>query len=203
MDWIRSNTELLQVALATLSAVVWLAYLQIFYLGFRRQRQSVVMINRGAADDQRARLIVSNMGTEPVYIFALMARIKVEGRSYHAAVTDRDELTLEDLDIPLKRTIQGPLKSGEYVDVGSFADLVWRAKHRLKFADKDDVDEIEITVGAASGHASKLVVARRTFERRDDGETVSFVPTTILTKQIRTGWNRRKALKALDYNVGG
>jgi hypothetical protein len=199
MDWIRENSDVLQLCLAMLSAAVWLAYLQLLYLGFVRQRQAVIMIHYGAAEDDRARLTVSNMGAEPIYVIAILARITVAGETYDASVIDREELSFEDLDLPIKRTNQGPLKSGEYVDVGSFRDLVWRARQRLGLEGEDPVQHIEITVGAASGHASQLVVAKRSFRRQEDGGRVVFVPASILTRQIRSNWRRRKVLKELHY----
>ena len=201
MDWIAENVTLLQLGLTALSAVVWLAYLQLLYLSFTRQRQAVVMIHHGAAEDDRARCIITNMGTEPVYVIAILARLEVAGKNHHASVIDREELEFEDLDNPLKRTSQGPLKSGEYMDVGSFGDIIFRACRRLGLEETPQVDAVEITVGAASGHASNLVVANRTFRRRaDSAGNVRFVPTTLLTKQVRGSWYRRKLLKRLNYD---
>lgn len=202
MEWLRENSDLIQLGLAMLTALVWLAYLQLLYLGFVRQRQAVVMIHHAAADDDRARLILSNMGSEPVYVIAIMARLRIDGKRYKASVIDRDELSFENLEDPLKRTNQGPLKSGEYVDVGSFRDLVTRARGRLKLESAEEPEEIEITVGAASGHASKLVVAKRNFRRTIKDETITFVPTTVLTRQVRSNWNRRKVLAELNYDLG-
>ncbi|MEQ6249688.1 hypothetical protein ABMC89_12415 [Sulfitobacter sp. HNIBRBA3233] len=200
MEWISQNSDVLQVVLTALSAVVWLAYLQLLYLGYVRQRQAVIMIHHGAAEDDRARLIVSNMGAEPIYIIAILARLTVDGEIFNASVIDREELSFEHLDTPLKRTNQGPLKSGEYLDAGSFGDLIWRARQRLGLSDDTTADDIEITVGAASGHASKLVVAKRKFSRqRGQDGTITYVPTTILTRQVRSNWNRRKALRELNY----
>lgn len=196
MDWIKDNSEVLQLGLGLVSAVVWLGYLQILYLGFARQRQAVVMIHHGAAEDDRARCTVSNMGTEPIYVMALLAKLTIDGKTVNATVTDREELAFEDLETPISRTTQGPLKSGEYMDVGSFSDLIWRAQQRNGVSDASLTDEIEVSVVAASGHASKLVVANRTFQRRkDDDGAVHFIPTSVLTKQIRGPWTRRKLLR--------
>ena len=43
-------------------------------------------------------------------------------------------------------------------------------------------------------------MARRKFERSvDEHNEVHFIPTTILTKQVRGRWNQRKLLRQLDY----
>jgi hypothetical protein len=201
MEWIKDNAELLRLGLGMISALVWLAYLQILYMGFVRQRQAVIMISHGAAEDERARCIVSNMATEPIYVIAILARLTIGEKTYEASVIDREELNLDTMEDPIKRTNQGPLKSGEYMDIGSFRDLIYRARQKTEIPDGEPVKEIEITVGAASGHASKLVVARRKFERCvDEHDDVHFIPTTILTKQIRGHWNQRKLLRQLHYS---
>ncbi len=202
MDWIRQNAEILQLGLGVISAVVWLAYLQILYLGFVRQRQAVIMIGHGAASDDRARCIVTNMGTEPIYVIAVLAKLTIDGKPYKASVIDREELDIEDLEDPLKRTTLGPLKSGAYMDLGSFKDLIWRAQQRLGLARDSRVEEIELTVGAASGHATKLVVATRAFRREDGAEGSAVIqPATLLTRQVRGGWHRRKILAQLKEDT--
>ncbi|KIN75351.1 Cardiolipin synthetase [Sulfitobacter noctilucae] len=202
MDWIRQNADILQLGLGLVSAVVWLAYLQILYLGFVRQRQAVIMIGHGAASDDRARCIVTNMGTEPIYVIAALAKLTIDGKPYKASVIDREELNLDTLDDPIKRTTLGPLKSGEYMDLGSFRDLIWRAERRLGLAEDCRVEQIELSIGAASGHATKLVIASRVFKREDDPSgNVTFQPTTLLTRQLRGGWNHRSILRQLKEDA--
>lgn len=199
MEWVNQNSAMLQVALGALTAVIWLAYLQLIYLGFIRQRRAVVMIHHGAADDDRARLTLSNMGSEPVYIFTIIAKITIDGKVHEASVLDREEMSFDDLEFPTRRTNQGPLKTGEYIDVGSFADLLKRAKLRLGINAGDKAEEVELTVGAASGHASSLVVAKRSFVREEEGSRVIYRPKTILTEQVQRSWRRKRALKELGY----
>lgn len=97
MDWITDNAEIVILGLAALSAVVWIAYLQLFYLSFKRQRESMIMIQRGAVEDDRARFIVTNLGTEPIYIIAVLAEVTIGGERHVASVTDRDEVAFETL----------------------------------------------------------------------------------------------------------
>jgi hypothetical protein len=47
---------------------VWLLYLHLFLTSYRRQQETVILIHRGASEDDRARCIVSNMGSEPIYV---------------------------------------------------------------------------------------------------------------------------------------
>jgi len=54
VDWIAQNPDRLQVVVSLLTMLVWLAYLHIFWLNFRRQRQAVILITRSVAQDENA-----------------------------------------------------------------------------------------------------------------------------------------------------
>lgn len=193
MDWITENIALLQLAVAGVNAAIWLFYLHLFLTSFRRQQETVILINRGASEDERARCIVSNMGSEPVYILSVLAEVFIDGADCAAHVTDREEIEIEAFDDPLRRTSQGPLKSGEFLDVGSFHELVQRTLHRVAPTKvPEDAERILVTVVAASSHASALVGASREFvwKRDDDGHRV--IPTTLVARQLRSRAERRR-----------
>ncbi len=199
MDWITDNAEIVNIGLAALSAVIWLAYLQLFYLSFKRQHESTIMINRGAAEDDRARFIVTNLGSEPIYVIAILAEVTIGGERHVASVTDRDEVAFDTLENPLQRTNQGPLKSAEFRDIGGIRDLISRVCRRLKLEGEADVDEIEVIIAAAAGHARDMIVARRSFERQtDDSGATIYAPTSLLSRQVRTRWNRKKVMRQID-----
>lgn len=202
MDWITDNAEIVILGLAALSAVVWIAYLQLFYLSFKRQRESMIMIQRGAAEDDRARFIVTNLGTEPIYIIAVLAEVTIGGERHVASVTDRDEVAFETLENPLQQTNQGPLKSAEFRDIGCIRDLIARACRRLSLKGEADVDEIEVVIAAAAGHARDLIVARRRFVRpTDDSGARVYAPTSLLSRQVRTRRSRKKVLRQIDATL--
>ncbi|MFC6642744.1 hypothetical protein [Sulfitobacter profundi] len=100
LDWIAENSGTLQVAVSLLTAVVWLAYLHILWLNFRRQRQPVILINRSIARDENAHCFVTNMGAEPIYLLEVMARVVTEEKTYHVKVTEREEVALNDVQNP-------------------------------------------------------------------------------------------------------
>lgn len=194
-DWIAQNSDVLNIGFAAVSAVIWLAYLHLFYRTVSRQRSPMVMIDSAAAEDDQARCIITNMGAEPIYVLAMIVRLRIDETDHHAYIANRYELALEDFDEPSRRSNQGPLKSGEFFDGGSFRDMIRRAGA----ADDASPEEIEVTLGAASGHASELVIASRTFERiaQEDGPA-RYLPTEFLTRQERGRWNRRKLLSRLQ-----
>jgi|Transcript_7988 hypothetical protein len=202
LDWIAENAGTLQVAISLLTAFVWLAYLHILWMNFRRQRQAVILINRSVAQDENAHCFVTNMGAEPIYLMEVMARIVTEDKEYVVKVTEREEIALEEVDDPLTRTNQGPIDSGDFIDIGSFLDLLNRANARMGTEGLfEKVREMELTVAAADGHATHLVAARRKFKAEWKGRKPYFVPESIMTHQIRNVFQRRKIGEMLQEQI--
>lgn len=202
MDWLRDNVEILSLALSAIMALIWLVYLQVFVSQFMRQRRPVIMITRSAALDDEARCFITNMGSEAIYILNLIAELHTKDRSYSAVVTDRVETDFKDLNRPSERTNQGPLESGKFFDAGSFHELEMRARDAIGTPlEERDITCMTITVAAATGHASHLAAAWRSFqvEWRDDRRI--FLPTTVLTRQVQTNWKRNKLKRLLAESL--
>jgi len=202
LDWLKDNTELLSLLISAAMAVIWLVYLQVILMGFIRQRRPVILITRSAALDGQARCFVTNMGSEAIYVLNLVAELHTEKRKYAAVVTDRVEQKFEDLNRPSERTNQGPLDSGSFFDAGSFHELEMRARNAISHPlNDDDITCLTITVAAATGHASHLAAAWRSFRiEHVDGER-RFIPETVLTKQIQRNWRRNKLGRLLAESL--
>jgi uncharacterized protein (DUF1778 family) len=97
-------------------------------------------------------------------------------------------------------TSQGPLGSGDFFDAGSFGSLLERAASHTG-QDLDAVRKVRVVVAAASGHASYLIAASREFDvEQEDGRRL-YTPTSVLTKQERASWRRRKLRRLLAENL--
>lgn len=202
LDWIAKNTGTLQVAISMLTGIVWLAYLHILWLNFRRQRQAVILINRSVAQDENAHCFVTNMGAEPIYLMEVMARVVTDEKTYTVKVTEREEVALNELDNPLTRTNQGPLKSGDFIDIGSFLDLLHRADARIGSEGLfEKVRQMDLTLAAVDGHATHLVAARHKFKAEWKDGKPYFVPERVMTHQIRNIFQRRKISAMLEERI--
>lgn len=202
LDWIANNSGTLQLVISLLTGIVWLAYLHILWLNFRRQRQSVILINRSIAQDENAHCFVTNMGAEPIYLLEVMARIATDDKTYTVKVTEREEVALEDVDDPLTRTNQSPIKSGDFIDIGSFLELLHRADARIGSEGIfEKVRQMDLTVAAADGHATHLVAARRKFKAEWKDDKPYFVPERVMTHQIRNIFQRRKIGAMLEEQI--
>jgi hypothetical protein len=200
LEWIGARSDVIDTAANVAIVVIWVVYLQVFLVTFRRQRRTSIHIDRGVASDEHARCIVTNMGQEPVYLLAVVVDFGGDGHRQRAVVTDRDELAEKEVSVQLDRTNQGPLAQGEARDVGSLADLMQRARGRLD-ADipQAEIERMCVSAVAISNQGEQLVAARKDFEaeHRQDGR-VLFTPATVLTRQIRSRWKRRDLLEFLE-----
>ena len=164
IDWITAHSTFLQVVLSTLTAVVWIVYLQVFLTSFRRQRRPEILVTLGAGAGLKARCFVTNLGLEPVYISDVMVELETEPGTREAIITDRTELSEQQLRNPAEATNQGPLASAACMDIGSVQTLISRAATDDGEDAPEDLRRIAVTVVAATAAKGTLVGARREWE---------------------------------------
>lgn len=183
---IAEHAEVINAALNALMVLIWTAYLQIFLVNHLRQARSVIHIDIGAAKGVRSRCLVTNLGSNPIYVQGIVADLSYEGRTSRTVITDRDEISEDDVDNPLSRTNRGVLMPGQTEDIGSLTDLLHRARIRLdEDWVPDQIDHVKITVVAISGQVERIVGASKTFNAHGDPDIVRFSSKRILTRQIR------------------
>ncbi|WP_299822499.1 hypothetical protein [uncultured Jannaschia sp.] len=196
MDWLRQNSDVLNVALNGAMLLVWVLYLQVFLSGFRRQRRAMIVIGMGAGPGLDARCLLSNMSEDSIYVANLIARVEAGEDGWDASFIDRHDLPDEEAGRdPMRRTRQGPLGAGDYMDAGAFGDLLARAVPEGR--DPEAVfarDEGLLTVEVVALYAAEdlPVAARRRFRIRpaEDGPRLEAVD--LHTEQIRSHRQRRK-----------
>lgn len=197
---LSANAAPINVILNAVMVVIWLVYLQIFLVAFLRGRRSSIHIDMGAARDENARCIVTNMGQQPVYLLAIVVDFGFENQTSRAVVTDRDEVRPEDAARPLDRTNQGPMAQGEARDTGSLEDLMQRGRRRLDMTiNRHEISAMWVTALGVTNEGSYLIAGTKRFtvEHRQDGTTY-FSPDEVLTRQVRSPWRRRRLLDLLE-----
>lgn len=195
-EWIGQYSDTLSVLLTGLSAIVWLGYLQILSTQLSRSRRPVILISRSAGRGLTARLFVSNMSAAPIYVTSLVAELDTDDATSVAIITDSDDISS---DMPSKATNEGPLGSGQFLDVGTYGTLLDRVEtHSRPSVKAADIRRMTLTVAASSGYSARLVGARRTFLLgSEDGEIV-FSPEALDTTQITRPWARRCLRRRLE-----
>lgn len=192
-DWVSENSGIVQAGMATVTAMVWMVYLHIIVSGLRRQRRTEILVHLGGARDLSARILVSNLGFEPIYVLEIMLSVRTAQGERISSVADRTEIAREQHRTPREATLQGPLKSGDSVDIGSVTDLLDRARHNsFDNIDIEDITEVEVTVAALTSADSRVAAATRRFLLKHNEETICLLPRNLYAKQIRSRWRRRQ-----------
>lgn len=197
LEFIRQNSELMQIGASLTTTLVWLVYLHVLLRGFRDQRRSSVLINRGGGEDLDARCLVSNMGAQPAYLLDVLACIETDDGADVSSVVDRRELRREELERATEMTGQGPLPSGGYVDIGSFKDIAKRADSDIRIEDMPQ-RTVKLIAVAATNQASHIVAAVREFDLVPEGNSISVRPKSLEAKQLRSRRSRKQVRTALE-----
>ena len=198
-EWITSNSTLLQVVLNALMVVIWVVYLQVFLFSFMRHRRPEILITLGAGIGLKTRCFVTNLGLEPIYILDIVVEFETTEGQHRAIVTDRTELSDQELNDPSQATNQGPLRSGNFMDIGSFETLVNRAcspTYQLR-ADVD-VETVEILVIAATAAKWSLIGAARTYKVISEDDRILLRPTSVTARQIYSFAGQRRLRRELE-----
>ncbi|MFC7704654.1 hypothetical protein ACFQXB_10660 [Plastorhodobacter daqingensis] len=201
-EWITSRSTEIDLALNGIMVLVWLVYLQLFLVTFLRQTRTEILISTGAGRGLNLRCFVSNLGMEPIYVSDIVLCLRGQDGETRAFVTDRDELRPEDLHRPGEATNQGPLRSAQSADIGSFADLLGRARGGTGLAlDPGSLDCLEVVVVASAASNATLIAAKRRFTIEGEGDTIRVKPATLRTRQIRSLLARRRLQKELQARL--
>ncbi len=197
-DWLVENASPLQAIVGIVTAVVWIIYLQILVSGLRRQRRTEILIHLGGSRSSDARTFISNLGFEPIYILEILLTTWTKDGERETSVVDRSETAKKDLSSASASTFQGPLDSGEYIDIGSFDNLLERARWNIsKKLDPSAIERVEMKVAAISAASSAVVASKRQFDVESGEDGCRLRPRTLYATQIRSWWGRYRLKRQL------
>ncbi|RJL21541.1 hypothetical protein [Paracoccus siganidrum] len=198
-DWILQHSTVVQAMVGMVTALVWITYLHMFVAGMRRQRRTEILITLGGDRGLAGRIIISNLGLEPIYVLDVVLKIDAEGEESVVSVTDRAELHPSDRPSLDVATLQRPLKSGDHVEIGSIDDLLERASLRSERKRKDlDLTRIEITVAAVTAASSGIAAARRVFHVTNENNLLFLRSDKPWSEQIRNRHGRKAIIRQLS-----
>lgn len=201
-NWIEANSTVLSVVFSGAYALIWLVYLQVLVGGVLRTRRPLILISRTAGTGHEARLYISNMGAEPIYITSLIADLDCGGTRAEVILTDNTTIADSEGTDGRNGTNEGPLASGAYLDAGGFGGLMDRIDARTpRDISAGTVDRMTLTVVAATGHSARIAGGRRSFRvlRRDDA--VIYHPETTRTRQLYGRWQSHRLRRRLDSHL--
>lgn len=193
LDWLANNSTIVQAMTGIITALVWIIYLQILVSGFRRQRRSIILIHGAGNDNLDPRIFITNLGFESIYILEILLTVITREEQRERSITDRTEVAADALASPSDASLQGPLASGAWVDIGSIEDLLERMRRgNVQALDKELITEIVITVAAVTPATRGIVAARMDFTVHAESDKLRLQPRRLHAAQIRSFFGRRR-----------
>lgn len=202
IEFIRAHHQVLSTGASLFTAAIWLVYLNLFYASMRRSRRPEILLSRSAGSGRSARLFIANMGAEPIYVTAIIADYEAGGERGTAYITQNDNIRSEDQESPRAATNEGPLGSGEYLDAGSFEDLMTRIQmHGNYQIASEAIERLTLTVAAETGYSATTSAGSKAYRIIGEGDELVFQPESVTTTQLR-GWiARRRLQKRLESEI--
>ena len=204
LAWIASHQQVLSVLINFSMLVVWLAYLQIFVIGYIRQRRPNILINRGGGSTLEARCLISNMSAEAIYVASIIATLEIDGGRWSDPITDGELPDRWREDQAPNITRQGPLSSGDYRDIGHFQGFVERVAERTgapSVLQRGEPFTLELLIVAYYASEYLPVGARRRFVISRDGPTWKLAAQSVGTKQVRSRRDRKRIEQGLREDL--
>src|SRR5690554_6501201 len=198
LEWFAANSDLLNLAANWTMVAIWIAYLQIFLLNFRRQTRPKIVMNRAAGSTLDAACFISIMSSDAIYIESVIVKIESGDDTIFCRVNDCDTLDGQGARTdPKLRTYQGTLAPSQYSSLGKFDDLVDMAARRKGFdigrlKASGDAITLEITIIADYAAEDMLIGARRAFEAEWQQDHWRLSEATPETEQIRSRGERKR-----------
>lgn len=199
--WILEHPQTITAVTSAATLVVWVLYLQLFYLGYRRQKQAKLLITRGGGHSTEARCMITNMSPEIVFVSVIVVELRSGKLTFTRSLSDTERDQHEGRD-ERSDLLQGPLGSGEYLDIGSFADLISSdlGDERLPHTPPDSIRII--AAGTYTWH-DRLVAAERSFRIKAKDGRQDLEPEQQAAKQIYSRKDRKRISALLAKLAAG
>jgi hypothetical protein len=198
MEWLNDNAQAISAVASICTLFVWVFYAQLLYNGYVRQRRPRVIINRGKGIGVDAICLISNMSSEAIYVQHLVAVLHTQKCSYSLDVVEYQQRGSEQQDASY-RTHQGPLASGDYLNIQSFGDIVNQVQAYWEIDDnllRGQNIQLEIRVIAIYGSEDMPIGASRTFNLAlDASPNYQLIPASVDTDRLNSRGQRKRVLE--------
>nr|WP_290702601.1 hypothetical protein [Halomonas sp. UBA3074] len=197
MEWLNENAQAISAIASICTLFVWVFYAQLLYNGYVRQRRPRVIINRGKGIGVDAICLISNMSSEAIYVQHLVAVLHTKKQSYSLDVVEYQQGGSEQQEGSY-RTHQGPLASGDYLNIQSFGDIVNQVKEYWEIDDNllhEQNIQLEIRVIAIYGSEDMPTGASRSFNLDlDASPNRQLIPASVDTDRLNSRGQRKRVL---------
>lgn len=183
-------------------AIVWVAYFQFFFWQYRRSRRPYLVIHHAQNEDPEALCLLVNMSESPVHIQCVQVVVTdQQGEISVLGVTQYERVDGDDHNV--QRSLrQGPLRSGDFLVLGAFADIVRGRNSTGQILQKfDDIRALEIRAAAIHGPSPFPVGVRRTFTVQHEEDGASITPCNVHTEQLTRRKDRAQVRRWLEEEL--
>ncbi|MEX1081349.1 MAG: hypothetical protein WD382_11830 [Halofilum sp. (in: g-proteobacteria)] len=207
MQWISNNSAALSVLINAGMLAVWLFYAQLLLNSYRRSRRPKIIVDQGVGRGLKSYCLIANMSSEAVFVQVVVAALynsedRISRDITNLKVRARGENAEGQAGVSgiQAQTVQGPLQAGNYLDIGTFGEVIDAVLKEHGTSGEESREEqadrysLELTVIATFGPENQPIGARRCFEfsRSDKGEQ-RVRPTKVDTERM-SGIRDRKQM---------
>jgi hypothetical protein len=214
IQWVIQYKDALTVMISIGTLIVWVLYAQLLLNNYRRQRQPRIIINRGAGKGIGSLCLISNMSAEPIFINQIVLLLNTNHGQLCCDVTDIREESKGEIEQDLvlhNATRQGPLRTGDFTHIGTFATLIQRLAtlhgvpmQRHKPTEGWSFSSVEIRVIAFYGSDKHAIGASRAFNLANVDEGGSqLIAQARESVQFNSHWQRRQVRKHWMLDIEG
>lgn len=208
--WIVENSQTIAAAANVAMLVVWALYFQLLLNSYRHQLRPKILINRGAGYRMNAKCVITNMSSETIYMEMVLLTLYTRDDKIVRSLSDLEISTTPEDGDRRAHWFQGPLGSGEFIDIGTFQELIERSVSIQEDDQEGDqegdqkgplqvleIDHISILVAGSYTAQDGIIAADREFDVivRDGHRMLR--PRTLVARQIRSTRKRR----ALEHYI--
>ncbi|WP_041523046.1 hypothetical protein [Gilvimarinus agarilyticus] len=194
LDWIAKNQGPLSVLINAGMLGIWVLYAQLLLRDYRRKLRPKILINQSLGTALQSHCLICNMSEQSFYVSLVLADLTIDDQAYRCSVTD---LEIHEAEQTKNITIQGPIKGGDYRNIGAFNNIVQGA---LKANDLDEqmlqqAQKLTLYVIGIYGSENQAVGAKREFcFDTDHHGDICLNPTHIDTDNL-TGRRHQKKIR--------
>lgn len=192
-NWLTDNYGPVSAITGIFTLIVWAIYLQLIWSGYRHRNRARILISWGGGGSLDSRCIVTNMSVEPVYLQAVLLEARDKDINWQRSLSHGNIRDIDTSDVR-KQVLQGPLDSGEMIDIGTFREMLARAGEDVADVASDYHIRFKVTIVATYTAESTIVAVERDFEFKK-GRLSS---PTLTAKQIRSRGRRRRLEEKLS-----
>lgn len=196
------STEVIAAGSSASMVLIWMVYLQLFWLDHRRWNRPFLIIHHATGQSPQARCLFVNMGKEPVHIQCIIANVYRNRHCVTHYLTDYSRFTARDQAVGEKLR-EGPLQAGAYIVLGTFENIILNREEGEITKDSDDaldiaflqsIERLEICIAVTHRQGKTPVGARRTFFVEGEDSEIRIRSYSIYTEQL-IGRKKRETVR--------